>query len=659
MPFPFRINYSKELNERQYEAVLHKEGPLLVIAGAGSGKTRTLTYRVVRLVEENILPKSILLLTFTRKAAQEMLNRARMLLDQRCEQVSGGTFHAFSNILLRKYASTIGIDSSFTILDRADTQHLISTIKKDSGVPFPTGSFPKTQTLIQIFGKAVNKEIPIDEIVLADYPHFASNLGPILQLHQSYSRHKSNHHLLDYDDLLKYARHLLEKNPEIRKRISERYRYIMVDEYQDTNKVQADILYLITQTHQNIMAVGDDSQSIYAFRGATFQNIMEFPKRFTKTKIIRLEENYRSLQPILRLANSVMDQSVNRYQKRLFTQKQGGAAPLLIRTESEQTQSRFVIQKIFEFLQKGILLKEIAVLFRASFHSFDLEIELNKEDIPFLKVGGFQFSESAHIKDFLSYFKVLANPYDRIGWLRILLLLEKIGPKRAAAIFNLISEKQSGIHGFFEIPFQTKHEKEIDPLKTLFRKIIAAPMPPVNIGETIMKYYQPLMENKYDDHPKRTKEIEHLLSILERYDSLEPFLTDMALEPPNTSAGNTLFLSGEKENRLTLSTIHSAKGLEWRVLFILWALDGRFPTFHAIRNPEELEEELRLLYVAVTRAKDHLFISYPKESYDRTTGMLLNRPSRFLEDVPESSLSRIESYPERGRQVILRRRVVP
>jgi DNA helicase-2/ATP-dependent DNA helicase PcrA len=587
-----------------------------------------------------------------------MLNRARLLLDQRCEQVSGGTFHSFSNILLRKYGSKIGIKRQFTILDRADTQHLISILKKESGNHFPPGSFPKTQTLIQIFGKATNKETSVEQVIFKDYPHFASNLELIRQLYRSYSEHKLKHHFFDYDDLLTFTRNLLEAYPDIRKRVSGMYQYIMVDEYQDTNKIQADILYLITQAHQNIMAVGDDSQSIYAFRGATFQNIMEFPKRFDNTKIIRLEENYRSLQPILRLANAVMDKSENRYPKHLFTKRKGGISPVLVRAESEQEQSRFVIQQIFAFLNKGMMLKEMAVLFRASFHSFDLEIELTKEDIPFVKVGGFQFSESAHIKDFLSYFKILHNPYDRIAWLRILLLLERIGPKSATAIFNLISQKKSGLQGFIETLFPSKHEKEIYPLKMLFKEVAKPSIPLVKIGDFIMQYYRPLMEKRYDDHPKRTKEIDHVLSIMERYDTLEHFLTDMALEPPNTSSGNSLFLPVQRENRLTLSTIHSAKGLEWRVLFIIWVLDGRFPTLHAVRNKEELEEELRLLYVAVTRAKESLFISYPKESYDRTTGMLFNRPSRFLQDIPESSLSRIDFQPAWNRMVILRKRGV-
>ena len=649
------IDYSKELNTRQFEAVFHKDGPLLVIAGAGSGKTRTLTYRVVRLVEENISPASILLLTFTRKAADEMLHRARLLLDNRCDQVSGGTFHAFSNILLRRYSSRAGVDPHFTILDRADSQSLIAMVKKELGDPLRSGTFPKTQAMAQIFSKSVNREEQIHEVIFSDYPHFIPSIEPISSIYRKYCAYKSAHHLLDFDDLLTYARLLLEDHPDIRERISNAYRYIMVDEYQDTNTIQADILYRMTCAHQNIMAVGDDSQSIYAFRGANYRNIMEFPQKFHKTVIIRLEENYRSLQPILNLTNAIIDSSKHRYQKSLFTRKKGGSIPSLISTETENDQSRFVVKKIIEYHRQGVPLGQMAVLFRASFHSFDLEIELNSERVPFIKVGGFQLAESAHIKDFLAHLKVMANPNDRISWFRILMLLEKIGSKNAGSIFTRISETKSGIAGFVEMSLSPKYSKALHPLKELFKKIAGEPSSLVTMGEMIMNYYLPILEKNYDDHPRRAKEIEHVLSFMERYPDLEAFITDMALEPPNTSSGDRLYLPKEAEDRLILSTVHSAKGLEWRTVFIIWALDGRFPTFQAVRKDGELEEELRLMYVAATRAKDHLFFIYPRNAYDRTTGMVLNRPSRFLEGIPESLLKNTP-YHQSEKTIIIRRK---
>ncbi|MFQ5484073.1 MAG: ATP-dependent helicase, partial [Desulfobacterales bacterium] len=419
----FKITYSKDLNRSQLNAVTFKEGPLLVIAGAGSGKTRTLTYRVARLVEEGVSPQEILLLTFTRKSAQEMLRRAADLLDNRCESVSGGTFHSFANAKLRKYATKIGFKSDFTILDRVDMENLIAMLRKNTDALPEHRLFPKKQTLAQIISKSVNKGLPIDEIIYNEYPHFYPNSEPIKKIYEEYTRQKRENHFLDYDDLLVYLKQLLQDQPEIRRKISSAYQFIMVDEYQDTNTLQAEILYLLSNINKNIMVVGDDSQSIYAFRGASFKNIMQFPRIFPNTKIIRLEKNYRSFQPILDLANVIIDQAAHKYKKNLFTTRRGGNRPLLLSAESEHSQSRFIIEKIRDLSKNGIPLGQVAVLFRASFHSFDLEIELTKEQIPFIKVGGFKFMESAHIKDVLAHLRVISNPYDWLSWYRIFLLL--------------------------------------------------------------------------------------------------------------------------------------------------------------------------------------------------------------------------------------------
>ena len=633
------VPYKETLNPSQLEAVNFKEGPLLVIAGAGSGKTRTLTFRVARLVEEGISPGSILLLTFTRKASQEMLKRASALLDNRCERVSGGTFHSFSHAVLRRYASKIGFDHDFSIIDRTDAEQFISMLRKEMGAFSRDRSFPRKQTLANIFSRSVNKVLSVEDVVLNDYPHFTSHIEAIVALYNAYRKQKAENNFFDYDDLLIYLEMLLKNHSDVRDKICSTYHYVMVDEYQDTNKIQAEIIYLLAGNKKNVMVVGDDSQSIYAFRGANFENIMKFPEVFSGTRIIRLEENYRSVQPILKLTNVIIERAEQKYSKILFTRKSGGSLPLLVKSRSENIQSRFVVKKIREINRKGIPLNQIAVLFRASFHSFDLEIELSREGIPFIKVGGFKFMESAHIKDVLAHLRVISNPLDRISWYRILLLLDNIGPKTAMDIYETILAEKAGYTGILAIQPKSRRSKGMVRLKDLFSTIDSKPMSVSQLGEAIVNYYVPTLKEKYDDHPKRTRDLEHLVTIMERYKNLKLFLSDMALEPPNTSLNDSFLTDDQSEDRLILSTIHSAKGLEWHTVFIIWALNGRFPSIHALHRKKEFEEELRLIYVASTRAKENLFYTYPVHVYDKASGMILNRPSSFIDNIPEDILA--------------------
>ena len=641
----FRIPYETALNPSQLEAVTHTAGPLLVIAGAGSGKTRTLTYRAAYLVEKGVSPSAILLLTFTRKSSQEMLRRAAQLLDDRCEKISGGTFHSFANMTLRKYASHMGLDPAFGILDRVDSENLIGILRKEMQPETKHRSFPRRKTLADIFSRAVNKDLAIEEIINTDYPHFAAYLNVINQLHNQFEARKREHHFLDYDDLLVFLHRLLGEYPEIRDRISSSYQYIMVDEYQDTNKIQAEILYLLTNVNKNIMVVGDDAQSIYAFRGANFRNIIDFPKMFPGTRIVALEENYRSIQPILTLTNVIISRAKEKYTKNLFTRKSGGTTPVIVNAEDEYSQSRFVIDQIKNLQRKGVTLNEIAVLFRASFHSFDLEIELNREGIAFLKMGGFKFVESAHIKDVLAHMRVMANVYDRISWYRILLLIEKVGPKSAAKIFEAIIKERSGYTGFLSAKIE--RIKGLDRLRQLISTLDAHPMTVSEMGKTIIDYYLPILKETYDDHPRRARDLEHLIEIMDRYKNLDRFLTDMALEPPNISFENSLYDGTSVPDRLILSTVHSAKGLEWHTVFVIWALDGRFPSVHTLHKEDELEEELRLMYVAATRAKKKLFFTYPGNVYDRSTGVVLSRPSRYLDGIEDDILKKQFEYREK------------
>ncbi len=636
----FQIPYEAQLNASQLEAVMATEGPMLVIAGAGSGKTRTLTYRVARLVEEGVAPSSILLLTFTRKAAQQMLQRAIKLLDRRCENVAGGTFHSFGNLILRRYGGALGISSNFAIFDRVDAEALISLLRKETSAATNSRSLPRKRTLANIFSRAVNKMIPIDDVVYDDYPHLADEMEAINSIFLSYKRYKSENNFFDFDDLLIYLLQLLKDHPDIRARISSSYRYVMVDEYQDTNKIQAEILYLLTGDNNNIMVVGDDSQSIYAFRGANFRNIMKFPEMFPGTRIIALEENYRSVQPILNLTNIIIEQAKEKYSKNLFTRKSGGSVPVLVEAQDENDQSLFIADKIQQLSRQGISLNQIAVLFRAGYHSFDLEIELSRSQLPFIKVGGFKFVESAHIKDVLAHLRVISSPHDRISWYRILLLLEKVGPVTAQKIYDAITGEGAGYTGLLTSKAKPVAGAGLKRLKDLYSTIDTISMPLEKMGEVIIEYYLPILKDRYDDHPKRAKDLEQLLAIMERYSNLEQFLTDMALEPPNTAMGDTFTTETPAEDRLVLSTIHSAKGLEWHTVFIIWALDGRFPSPHALHKEEDLEEELRLMYVAATRARENLYFTYPNQVYDRSLGLVLDSPSRFIDMMSDSILEK-------------------
>jgi len=408
----------------------------------------------------------------------------------------------------------------------------------------------------------------------------------------------------------------------------------MVDEYQDTNAIQAKLVRLLAATHHNVMAVGDDAQSIYSFRGANFRNIMDFPQLFPGAKIIKLEENYRSLQGILDLSNQVISRASESYTKTLFTRRMGELRPLLVKAEDEHMQSRFVAQRVLDLREDGVNLDDIAVLFRSSFHSFDLELELQRRDIPFIKRGGFKFIETAHIKDTLAHLRVIANPVDAVSWLRVLLLLKGVGHRKAEQLIERLVASADPAGELLERTAAAKGGsiEGLARLAALLSRINAGEARPAQRLAAVLEYYLPLMREAYpDDYPKRERDLEHFQTITERYRSLQSMLADMALEPPNDSIGDVLAVEPE-EGLLTLTTIHSAKGLEWKVVFLIWAADGRFPGPQSA-DPESLEEERRLMYVAGTRARDELYISYPIHMFDRSVGYVMGRVSRFLEDV--------------------------
>ncbi len=631
----FVIDYENVLNPAQYQAVSSIEGEYLLIAGAGTGKTRTLVYRVARLIELGIEPKSILLLTFTRKAAQEMMSRASLLLDARCSKINGGTFHSFANNTLRKHAKVLDFDPSFTILDQGDSEDIINLIRAELKLNLSDKRFPKKETIYKVFSLSVNTEKSIESIIHSDYPHFKDHIQSLLLIFEKFNQYKIKNNLLDYDDLLIQLNRFLEMDNESSKQFLNSIQFVMVDEYQDTNHIQARIVKNLSKFNRNVMVVGDDSQSIYSFRGADISNILDFPKVFTNTEIIKLEENYRSTQSILDFTNYIIKQSFYKFDKLLYTKKTAGNLPVIIAAKDENMQSRFIVEQILELRESGVELNDIAVLFRSSYFSFDLELELAKANIPFVKFGGIKFIDTAHVKDVLAFLRISANNKDFVSWYRVLLLHEGIGPKKAQSIMNDVTSLKLNIKVHPE-KLNNKHiNDKIHSLLNLLHTISIKNYSPTEKIQVILTYYTPIFQSKYDDFNKRKKDLDILVSIAERYRSTESFLTDMALEPPRDSV---MDVDGESKDDeiLTLSTIHSAKGLEWNSVFIIHALEGFFPSAQAFDNDEQLEEERRLMYVASTRAKHNLYISYPNYVFDRFSGVSFSKPSRFISDIQQN-----------------------
>ncbi len=630
----YSVDYEKELNENQLRAVKKKDGAVLVIAGAGSGKTKTLTYRVARLIEDGVAPENILLLTFTKKAAAEMLNRASTVLDNRCEKVAGGTFHSFANYLLRKYSNFLELKNNFTIMDKADAEDVINHL---AGllVPKKEKRFPRKGTILDIYSKTINKNLSAKEVISSEFRQFEHCSEKIIEIHKAYINYKRENSLLDYDDLLLYLKVLLESNENLRNKISNQYKYIMIDEYQDTNTLQADIVKLLSYAHNNVMAVGDDSQSIYSFRGANFKNILNFPQIFPNTEIIKLEQNYRSSQNILNLTNKILEKAKEKYAKTLYSNIVREEKPALISASDSQTEAEFICQKILELMDENISLDEICVLARSARMTYSLEMELNKRSIPFKKFGGLKFIETAHIKDIIAYLRVILNPNDIISLSRILLLLKGVGNQTVNKLLPLLKDQN-------QVDLKLLPVKNSSNLKTLFETLSnlrEQNLSLVDLVSQVLKYYEPILKDKYDDYTKREKDLEHFEYLANQYSNLENFLSDLALEPPDKSILD-VDEGARKDEYLTISTIHSAKGLEWDSVFIVGAVDGRFPSVFSFNSEDEMDEELRLMYVATTRAKNNLFITYPIDMFDYSTSMVLSKPSRFVDDIEESILEK-------------------
>ncbi len=626
-----------ELNPAQREAVTSTEGPLLVIAGAGSGKTRTLVYRVAYLLEQGVRPENILLLTFTRKASQEMLWRAGQLLNETCRRVVGGTFHGIANMLLRRHGHHLGFGSSFTIIDRGDAEGIVNLLKGSLGLTGRDLQFPTKRVLVNILSGSVNKSMDLEDLIYEQYAHLSEHVEAIVSLEKHYKEFKFNNGLMDYDDLLVNWKRLLAEVPEAQAEIAARYSHIMVDEYQDTNLVQAEIVRLLAHGHENVMVVGDDSQSIYSFRGADFYNIMRFPKVFPEAKVIKLEENYRSSQPILSLTNDIIRNATEKYTKTLFTKIEGDVKPRLFAGRDEREEAVFVARKIADLRKNGTELSNIAVLFRSGFHSYKLELELNSSAVNFEKRGGMKLTETAHMKDVIAFLRLQVNPYDSLSWNRILLHLDKVGPKTARKIVDKITEEEDPLQALSVYPCGKPWKAGMAKLVLLLQDM-RQETAPGTLYEQVLLYYQPLFEEIYrDDYPKRQKDLDQLKSIIVEYADLQGFVDDTTLDPPDTSSG----MQVEDKDKIILSTIHSSKGLEWDAVFIIGLADGRFPHSKA-EFGEQWEEERRLLYVAATRARKYLYLTYPRQLMTPDRQFKMTGISPFVSELRAGLYERID-----------------
>jgi DNA helicase-2/ATP-dependent DNA helicase PcrA len=620
--------FESSLNPAQREAVTCGDGPVLVIAGAGTGKTWTLACRVAYLIEHGVPPERILLLTFSRRAAREMLARAGRLVDRtRTGKVWGGTFHATANRLLRIYGRALGLAPDFTVLDQADMADLMDLIR---GERHPARDkkerrFPKKDTLVAIYSRMVNAGEPLSSVLEHAFPWCREDSDGIRAIFADYTRRKRDQNVLDYDDLLLFWR-ALGQSPAGRD-VASLFEHVLVDEYQDTNPLQAQILQSLRADNTNLMVVGDDAQAIYAFRAASVRNILDFPVQFPSARRITLEQNYRSTRPILDVSNAVIAQARERFPKNLWPVRSGGARPVLLTCSDEHEQSIQVCEQILEHREQGVPLRQQAVLFRTGHHSDLLELELTRRNIPFVKYGGLKFLESAHVKDMLAVMRVLENPRDEVSWFRIFQLLDGIGPAGARSIMRAIGVRDAQhdpVRCLIETPPNVPDAAQsgLDALRSALADCTNgdAALPPAAEIARIRRFCEPIIQDRYSSPQARLQDIEQLEQVAGTYSVRGRFLSELALDPPSSTsdlAGPPLL----DEDYLILSTVHSAKGGEWDVVHVIHAADGMIPSDMSTGSQEEIEEERRLFYVALTRARDNLYVYFPLRFYRRPRGM--------------------------------------
>lgn len=652
---PFRIDYKKDLNPEQYKVVIEADGPCLVLAGPGSGKTRTLLYRLAYILENGVPPQNVLLMTFTNKASHEMQHRVEILLKTKPKGLWCGTFHHIGNRSIRMYAKQLGLSEDFGILDEEDQKALIKicikSLKSNLG---SSKLFPSPSIIQAIITYSRNAKQTTEKTILGKYPHLMNVINEIEDTNQLYERKKRKSNNLDYDDLLTDWIRLLKTVPSANERFTRQFRYILVDEYQDTNRPQFDIIKLLWTYHKNILVVGDDAQSIYSFRAADIHNILDFPSQFKDTKIFKLQTNYRSVSPILDFANNIIQKNQNQFSKTLIGTRKDLAneKPNLIPVRDLYAQSAFVTQRMLELQEEGTSLNEIAVLYRAHYQSAELELELLKKGIPYIIRGGVRFFEQAHIKDVLSYLKVIQNPQDELSWIRALSLHPGIGSGYADKIFQKFIKSRLAIKEALESKlFDFLPKKATNGLEG-FKKILIRLSsdklflhPDAMVQEILKNGYEDYALSNFENGRDRLDDIKELANFAHTYKDLKEFLTDVTLR--EGFKGETILRTADaEEEHIILSTIHQAKGLEWKVVFIIGLCDGQFPHPKSLEEPNQLEEERRLFYVAVTRAKDQIYLLHSMTRFDYNYGAIISRPSMFLQELPAGCYEKWEINEE-------------
>jgi DNA helicase-2/ATP-dependent DNA helicase PcrA len=637
------IDYAAELNEQQLAAVTASPGPLLVIAGAGSGKTRTLTYRVAYLLENGIDPRNILLLTFTNKAARQMLDRVANLLPVDASGLWGGTFHSIGNRMLRRHGSALGYSSGFTIMDREDQKDLIDTVVAAAGINPKEVRFPKGDVLAEIFSFVINTETPIDALLAEKFPYFLPLLEQIKDVHARYEKKKKSTNSMDFDDLLEKTLRMLKEHDHIADFYRRQFQFILVDEYQDTNKIQADFIDTLASEHRNVMVVGDDAQSIYSWRGANFKNILAFPERYPDAQVFKIELNYRSVPEILHVANAAIAANVKQFRKELSaTRPSNSVRPAVVGLNDGSEQALFVAQRILELRDEGIDLNEIAVLYRAHYHAIELQLELSRRGIPYVITSGVRFFEQAHVKDVTSFIRFIANPRDEVAFKRMVKLLPGIGNKSAD---NLWRSWEKGLDERGEVTswgerllpmaVGAKSKKSWEQLAHTLDEIAprGVPNPPSEMITSIVEaVYDDYAKANFTNYELRREDLNQLAAFARQFKDVHEFLSQLALIS-NIDAEPALDQSSDNE-AVNLSSVHQAKGLEYHTVFVIWLTDGMFPSTRSLETRDSIEEERRLFYVAITRARDELYLTFPHMRLNAGYGDMFQRPSRFLKEIP-------------------------
>jgi DNA helicase-2/ATP-dependent DNA helicase PcrA len=642
-----------KLNDQQRAAATFGREPLLIVAGAGTGKTNTLAHRVAHLINAGTAPDRILLLTFTRRAASEMLKRVETILSSSAalSRVWGGTFHSIANRLLRVHSQSIGLGEAFTVIDRSDAEDLLNDVRSELALDKGEVRFPKKGTCLSIYSRCVNAQEPIEAALRSHFPWCSQYPDQLRALFKAYVARKQEQNVLDYDDLLLYWFHLMQ-DESMAHEIGKRFDCVLVDEYQDTNALQAATLRKLCPDGRGLTVVGDDAQSIYSFRAATVHNILDFPKVFPNATVLKLEQNYRSVQPILDATNRVISLAPSRYNKDLFSTRSSQQKPRLVTLTDEDQQSDYIINRILEHHEAGIALRKQAVLFRTAHHSDALEIELSRRNIPFVKYGGLKFLEAAHVKDMLSILRLAENPRDTTSAFRVLQLIDGVGPAHAKRAISHLSHAQYDLKSLRDHAPPGAASGQWPTFVTMLLKIAPNDLPLAEQITEVRKFYSPIVEKRYDQAPMRQRDIEQLEQISANFRSRGQMLTDLTLDPP----ASTQDLAGpplREEDYLILSTIHSAKGCEWDVVYLLHAADGNIPSDMSTGSDEEIEEERRLFYVALTRAKDFLEVCFPLKYYqkkwsDRHSYAQL---TRFLPDSRLERFERVSLEPKQSNDV--------